>query len=506
MKPEDVIDLSIWEPVESWHGAGGVLGDRDRREAWPEARARRGRPVYTPMAPELNGKVYLVSHLDRNYSSDGTTWLISKKIDHRFQEYQVAAEPWRSLQTGSKQDLVSQVQEWCRRNSIDSSILSFKEAENEREKDEMSDFIDKNIWTETGKFAAGGRPIYTPSIISELHNKIFLFCHDGEVANYPEWFLTEEIFKEDPKETGIGTPGTFYYTGAPADSVALSSEAKRSAANLNNFIDDEFTGRLYTGWLAIHDDWVHKGREEIRDYKPSGSKFGCAWTPVGELYGKILAIEHGGTSWYVGFADNYNHEQQTICGTFKGDQDRDRALLSLIDEIGQDIFIKMINSHSDLGKEEEEMTEEKDRKELAKKQLKKAGSALLEGAGMATIDAGGDMMLDFARDKFGDSPMIQALLSSNEGRELVKMFMAMTIQTIAYQTDMPKSEYAMLVAEKQLTLSGYKVLAPHLKDLMSLMANLGSLGENMSDPIAALAPSARSIFDEDLEKKVSRVK
>ena len=136
---------------------------------------------------------------------------------------------------------------------------------------------------------------------------------------------------------------------------------------------------------------------------------------------------------------------------------------------------------------------EKDRKELAKKQMKRAGGALARGAGLAAIDAAGDKMLDFAQAKFGDSPGLQLVLSTNEGREIVKVALAMLLQTLAYQTDLPKAEHVISLTEKQLELSGLKVLAPHLKDLLTLAGSLGTLGEMAStDPLRAFMPDSET--------------
>ena len=90
--------------------------------------------------------------------------------------------------------------------------------------------------------------------------------------------------------------------------------------------------------------------------------------------------------------------------------------------------------------------------------IKEQGASLLSAIGngvkLASVNQGGEVILAMAEKMFGDSPLTAYLLSSESGRELVKMAMASAIHTIAASApEVAGSKTLEDVAKLQLTFS-----------------------------------------------------
>jgi hypothetical protein len=115
-----------------------------------------------------------------------------------------------------------------------------------------------------------------------------------------------------------------------------------------------------------------------------------------------------------------------------------------------------------------------------KHQAKSLGSAAALGAGLAAIDQSGELLLDTARHFGKDLPMLDTLLASPDGREIVKVVMALLVHTAASQIDgIPKRETVAKIAELQVTLSSMKLVGPRLGELRKLALGLAGIGESI---------------------------
>jgi hypothetical protein len=114
-----------------------------------------------------------------------------------------------------------------------------------------------------------------------------------------------------------------------------------------------------------------------------------------------------------------------------------------------------------------------------KKQVGALSSAAVTGAGLAAVHEAGELMLDTARHFAKDIPAIETLLASPDGKEIIKLVMAVGLHTVATQTDvLPKSHLVAKVAELQVTSASMQLIGPRLVKVRKLAAALAGIGEN----------------------------
>jgi|SRR6185503_11681972 len=114
-----------------------------------------------------------------------------------------------------------------------------------------------------------------------------------------------------------------------------------------------------------------------------------------------------------------------------------------------------------------------------KNQGKRAASAFALGVGMGVADEAGELMLDTARHFAKAWPFIDSMLAHPEGREGVKLLMALFVQTVALQTNIPHGEGVARLAELQMTVSGLKLSKPVLAELRKLIQGLAGIASTL---------------------------
>jgi len=168
---------------------------------------------------------------------------------------------------------------------------------------------------------------------------------------------------------------------------------------------------------------------------------------------------------------------------------------------------------------EERMTkentmDEKKEESALKVQAKSLGNAALLGAQLGVTQAVGDILLDLARDLGEDVPWLQSALESPEGRELVKLSLALMIHSAATHTRyVPKADLVKKGMEMQVTVASMQLLAGRLGALQGYMAKLATAGEKLAavEGGATAALHARvdpevdvEIDEAELEEEVER--
>jgi hypothetical protein len=127
------------------------------------------------------------------------------------------------------------------------------------------------------------------------------------------------------------------------------------------------------------------------------------------------------------------------------------------------------------------------RKTRVKTQAAAIGGAVALGAALAAMDASGDVMLKLAHKLTPQIPSLSILLADPQGRELVKVVMALLVHTACTQTDLvPKKELVARVAELQVTMATMKLLAPHLEVLGEMALDLVKVGEKLPEELPTL--------------------
>lgn len=141
------------------------------------------------------------------------------------------------------------------------------------------------------------------------------------------------------------------------------------------------------------------------------------------------------------------------------------------------------------------------RKARVKGQAKEIGSAMGLGVALAGANEAGEILVDLAKDALGDVPTMQAILEHPDGRELVKVLMAIIVHTGASQTNaIPKAELVKAACNAQITAASFTLLAPRLKQLRKHFVKLASVGEQLENAPAIQARVEEE--DEDLEEGV----
>jgi len=131
-----------------------------------------------------------------------------------------------------------------------------------------------------------------------------------------------------------------------------------------------------------------------------------------------------------------------------------------------------------------------------KQQLDAIKTAGLLGAKLAITDQAGELFLDIAKELGDDVPAIKLMLQSEDGREVIKLLMALLVQTMSLHTNfVPKAEMMQEVAGIQLTASSFKLLSGKLALIRKFIPKLTELGEQME----GLGVKARVETEEDVE-------
>jgi len=127
--------------------------------------------------------------------------------------------------------------------------------------------------------------------------------------------------------------------------------------------------------------------------------------------------------------------------------------------------------------------------------IKEQGASLLSAIGngvkLASVNQGGEVILAMAEKMFGDSPLTAYLLSSESGRELVKMAMASAIHTIAASApEVAGSKTLEDVAKLQLTFSTSALSTKFFTSCRDEIAFLVKHGEQFgaAAAVAGVAP------------------
>lgn len=124
----------------------------------------------------------------------------------------------------------------------------------------------------------------------------------------------------------------------------------------------------------------------------------------------------------------------------------------------------------------------RDMKTRAKDHFGEVGSALALGVKLAAVNEGGEILLDIAKEIAKDSPMMEALLESPDGREVAKMLTALTISGMCHYTDyVPKKEVVANLMAMQMTASGFVLAGPRMKQLRKHFEKLVGVGEKLAD-------------------------
>ena len=133
-------------------------------------------------------------------------------------------------------------------------------------------------------------------------------------------------------------------------------------------------------------------------------------------------------------------------------------------------------------------------KTAMKEQLDAVKLAAAMGAKLAITDQAGELFLDIAKELGEDIPAINGLLESEDGREVVKLLMALLLQTLTMQTNfVPKGEVVREIAGIQITASSFKLLSTRLATLRKFAGRFATLGEEME----GLGVKARVETEED---------
>lgn len=336
--------------------------------------------------------------------------------------------------------------------------------------------INLDIWQETKFLSKNNTPIYT---LRKNPGSLYMCSHEPK-----KWWIGEKVTSLGSSDKG--SANGYWGVGVINFPKVLTGT---SPTEIIDFVPESHFNKIHYVPLPSKPSPLLAEDQEGKSFT------------LNTILGEFIFFDHGGSTLYCCLVEDF---EDGLGGTSEYGHGKTRveSLVSCMRNLGFRTETILRDDFVIENKEENIMNEKKDRVGLAKDQAKNAGKSLLAGAGMATIDVSGDLMLDFAKDKFGDSPFMQMALSTNEGRELIKLVLAYAIQGIAYQTDLPKADMVISITDQQLKLSGYKVLAPHLKDLMSLMLSLGSLAEKMdNDPVAAFMPSNSEV--EEILSKVS---
>jgi hypothetical protein len=161
----------------------------------------------------------------------------------------------------------------------------------------------------------------------------------------------------------------------------------------------------------------------------------------------------------------------------------DKLLLHVI-ERRQNMNEDDVDEDEDEDDEEEPMMMKRPavpRKERVKRQAKAAAKAVGQGAVMVATNEFGNLALNIVKEKAATVPWLAAALEDPEGREVIKLVVALSVHTLAHQTDlMPKSEAVARVAEMQITMSSMQLIAPYaglLRELGEKFAGIGELAE-----------------------------
>lgn len=142
-------------------------------------------------------------------------------------------------------------------------------------------------------------------------------------------------------------------------------------------------------------------------------------------------------------------------------------------------------------------------KTAMKEQLDATKRALSVGAKLAITDQAGELFLDIAKELGEDIPAINGMLESEDGRELVKLFMALLLQTLTMQTNfVPKGEVVREIAGIQITASSFKLLSTKLATLRKFVPKIAALGEEME----SFSVKARVETEEEAEEAAKLLK
>lgn len=137
----------------------------------------------------------------------------------------------------------------------------------------------------------------------------------------------------------------------------------------------------------------------------------------------------------------------------------------------------------------------------AMEQFAELGGAMALGGKLALVDQGGEVMLNIARNiaKKTGNPAITAALETPEGREAVKVLIALGIHSVGTYapTLLPASKGLKRLAADQVTVSSFKLGVVIAKELAPMLQELATLGDQLEalDPtppkqMAAGAPTA----------------
>lgn len=115
--------------------------------------------------------------------------------------------------------------------------------------------------------------------------------------------------------------------------------------------------------------------------------------------------------------------------------------------------------------------------------LKTAGGAALDGLAEGAVEEVGDVLLDLAREAAGDDvAMLEMILSSERGRELVKGLLALGIlQLPAAGVKVPKAALVQKVALLQMRSSSRRLGAPLMRKGLRAIARLAEIGESLPE-------------------------
>ena len=115
-------------------------------------------------------------------------------------------------------------------------------------------------------------------------------------------------------------------------------------------------------------------------------------------------------------------------------------------------------------------------------QAKDIGGAAALGLKLAATDEVGEMLVDILREFGKDSPIIEAFLADENGREIAKLLMAGVVQTTCVHTSMvPQAEFVKKAAELQMTASVETLAKPQMKNFRKAMAKLAMIGQRMAE-------------------------
>lgn len=118
-------------------------------------------------------------------------------------------------------------------------------------------------------------------------------------------------------------------------------------------------------------------------------------------------------------------------------------------------------------------------------------SAAFDGVKLAGVNATSETILEIARRAAKNNPMLEAVLSDRDGRQLVIVALALVLHEVALEFPalVPKSNFVAVAARTQLTASTFILATNGMDRFKELLSDIGPLLAQMADAGEKLSPA-----------------